>query len=71
MAESVLDPMERDTYNLVPEWDVLGDLYPDHSGPMFLESELVKPDLEPLLQGIPENVRLQILHWVQIRSEHQ
>ena len=53
VAGSVLDPMQRDTYNLICGLNMLS--------PMFPESELVKLDLEPLLQGILEDVRLQIL----------
>ena len=40
-AGSVLDPVDRDTYNLVPRLYMLGALNPNHSSPLFPEPELV------------------------------
>ena len=47
--EAFLPPGERDLFNLVPEPVILGDLNPNFTGFLFLDSEPEKPDLVSLL----------------------
>ena len=47
-------------FNLAPEPVVFGDLNPNHTGLLFPGSEPEKPDLDSLLQDVPEEIRAQV-----------
>ena len=53
---------ERHLFNMVPEPVVYGDLNPNYTGLLFLDSGLEKPDLASLfLDSVPEEVKSRVL----------
>ena len=59
-------PKERDTYGIgLPTKDTLDPVNPSRLGPIFTTVELQQPDLLPLLQEVPGEIRDRIVQDVQ------
>ena len=68
---ALLAPGNRDTFNMEdhPQPLAMGDLNPSHTGLVFPETELEKPDLSSLVEDLPEDVRRRIL--LAVEETHQ
>ena len=67
---SMLNTQERASYGIgLPTMDALGKVNPLHQGPMFSAVELAQPDLLPLLQDVPVELRNRIVQVAQQNHE--
>ena len=59
-------PKERDSYGIgLPTRNLFGSINPLQLGPMMAPVELQQPDLLPLLQEVPEEIRGRIVQAMQ------
>ena len=68
--ENIKESCMLDSYGRrLPTMDELGRVNPSHQGPMFAPVELAQPDLLPLLQDVPVELRNRIVQVAQQNHE--